>query len=193
MMVSSKNSTPILYLGLVLCLLLLQAGFGGSDLAQDRAECADKLVGLTGCLSYVSGQAKAPTLDCCNGFKDVLDKSNKCICILIKDRDDPNLGLKINATLAVKLPSICHAPFNITKCIDALHLAPNSKEAKEFEDLAKLAGKEGSTPAAAPTASNATVGTASRSSGGWDRRWTVAKVAFWIAPLLFIAHMFFLV
>lgn len=114
---ASKSSTLIVDL-LVLCLLLLfQSDFGGSDLAQDRAECANKLVRLSGCLTYVSGEAKTPTLDCCDGFKDVLEKSDKCICLLIKDRNDPNLGLTINATLAVMLPSICHVPANITKCI----------------------------------------------------------------------------
>ncbi|XP_028765911.1 protein YLS3 [Neltuma alba] len=193
-MASKSSTTTIMDLGFVLCFLLLLAGFGGSDLAQDRAECADKLVGLSGCLSYVSGEAKAPTIDCCNGFKDVLEKSKKCICLLIKDRNDPNLGLKINATLAVKLPSLCHAPANITECVNLLHLPPNSKEAKEFEDLAKMAGKDGSTPSAS-TASNSTAGTASstneRNGGGWDRRWTVATVAFWISPLLFIIHMLF--
>ncbi|XP_054820574.1 non-specific lipid transfer protein GPI-anchored 6-like isoform X2 [Prosopis cineraria] len=171
----SSRTTTTIDLGLVLCLLVLVllAGFGGSDLAQDRAECTDKLVSLTSCLSYVNGEAKAPTLDCCNGFKDVVERSNKCICILLKDRDDPNLGIKINATLAVKLPSICHAPTNITDCINILHLAPTSKEAKDFEYLGKLAAKNGSTTPAPSTASNASAGgTASCSD---DRRWPVAK------------------
>jgi hypothetical protein len=98
-------------------LLIILVGFGSSNLDQDRAECADQLVGLATCLPYVGGQAKAPTLDCCTGLKQVLQKSRKCLCILIKDRDDPNLGLQINATLALGLPSACHAPLNTTECV----------------------------------------------------------------------------
>ncbi|KAL2954948.1 hypothetical protein AAZX31_18G000900 [Glycine max] len=66
----------------------------------------------------------------------VLEKSKKCICILIKDRDDPNLGIKINATLAIQLPTACHAPANnITLYL--LHLVPNSPDAKVFEGFQK--------------------------------------------------------
>ena len=92
-------------------------GSAKSDFQQDRAECADQLVGLATCLPYVSDDAKAPTLDCCSGLKQVLDKSKKCLCVLIKDRDNPNLGIKFNVSLVAKLPSLCHSPVNVTECI----------------------------------------------------------------------------
>lgn len=86
------------------------------DINQDKQECASQLVGLATCLPYVSGQAKAPTQDCCAGFKQVLKESRKCVCILVKDRDDPSLGLKINATLALTLPATCHSPASVNDC-----------------------------------------------------------------------------
>ena len=98
-------------------LALLSVGFVSSNIDQDRAECADQVVGLATCLPYVGGEAKAPTPDCCSGLKLVLDKSRKCLCVLIKDRDDPSLGLKVNLTLALGLPSACHAPADIKDCI----------------------------------------------------------------------------
>ena len=98
---------------LVIMMLLMSAS---ADFAKDRQECADQLVGLATCLPYVGGEGKSPTLDCCTGLKQVLQKARKCLCILIKDRNDPNLGLKINATLAMGLPSACHAPANISAC-----------------------------------------------------------------------------
>ncbi|KAL2239694.1 UNVERIFIED_CONTAM: hypothetical protein Sindi_0610600 [Sesamum indicum] len=57
-------------------------------------------------------------MDCCTGFKEVLQKSKECLCLLVKDRNDPSLGFKINATLALSLPSKCNAPVNqsITDC-----------------------------------------------------------------------------
>ncbi|GAA0162209.1 hypothetical protein LIER_18351 [Lithospermum erythrorhizon] len=109
-----------------------------SDLAKDRGNCADQLVGLATCLPYVGGDAKTPTTDCCTGLEQVLKNSKKCLCVLVKDRNDPNLGLKINATLALGLPDKCHAPHaDVSKCPALLHLPPNSTDAKVFEDFAK--------------------------------------------------------
>lgn len=119
-MVSRKCESPMSRLRCLLAAAVTAAaviGSGRSNLDQDRAECADQLVGLAGCLPYVGGDAKAPTIDCCTGLKTVLQKSKKCLCILIKDRDDPDLGLKINATLALGLPTACHTPANITECV----------------------------------------------------------------------------
>lgn len=131
---------------MLLVVVLLVVGFAKSDLSKDREECADKLIDLASCVPYVGGEAKTPTIDCCTGLKAVLDRSKKCLCILIKDRDDPNLGIKINATLAIQLPSACHSPANITQCVDLLHLAPNSPDAKVFEGFQKSAKTNSSTP-----------------------------------------------
>ncbi|XP_065861751.1 non-specific lipid transfer protein GPI-anchored 6-like isoform X2 [Euphorbia lathyris] len=130
--------------------LIMVVGYGSANFEQDRAECADKLLGLATCIPYVgtAGKAKAPTMDCCSGLKQVLEKSMKCICILIKDRDDPNLGFKVNATLAATLPSACKAPANITQCIDLLHLPPTSPDAKVFAGFANLT--QSSTPTPTP-------------------------------------------
>ncbi|KAE8705691.1 glucan endo-1,3-beta-glucosidase 4-like [Hibiscus syriacus] len=85
-------------------------GFASSHVNQDKAECADKLAGLAPCIQYVGGEAKTPTVDCCGGIEQVLDKNMKCLCELLKDKDDPSLGLKINTTIEATLPSTCHAP-----------------------------------------------------------------------------------
>jgi hypothetical protein len=91
------------------------AGVGG-DFAADRQECSDKLVSLATCLTFVQGQSPAPTPDCCAGLKTVLQTSPKCLCVLVKDRDDPDLGLKINVTRALGLPAACKAPANVSDC-----------------------------------------------------------------------------
>ncbi|KAI4317505.1 hypothetical protein L6164_025369 [Bauhinia variegata] len=187
------GSKRITNLPLSCLLFLLLAGFAAPDLAKDRTECADQLIGLATCLPYVSAQAKAPTIDCCSGLKQVLDKSRKCLCILIKDHDDPNLGFKINATLAMQLPNACHAPINITECIDLLQLKPHSSEAKVFEDFGKTTATNSSTPA---SSGNATASTGKgpsaeeNSDGGWGKRWLVAEVISAILPLLLISHIF---
>ncbi|XXG64198.1 hypothetical protein AAC387_Pa05g2210 [Persea americana] len=141
----------------VLCLV----GFGRSDFASDRNECGDQLVGLATCLPYAQGEAKMPTPDCCSGLKQVVAKSRKCLCVLVEDRDDPDLGFKVNATLALKLPSSCGAPINVSECIDLLHLAPNSSQAQVFKQFqSSLEGKNSTT-----TTTNAGKGNSISSSG----------------------------
>ncbi|KAK3124716.1 hypothetical protein QOZ80_7BG0591170 [Eleusine coracana subsp. coracana] len=129
--------------------MMMVVGVGG-DFAADRAECSDKLVGLATCLTYVQEHATAvaPTPDCCAGLKTVLQTSRKCLCVLVKDKDDPNLGLKINVSKALGLPAVCKASANISDCPRLLNLAPNSKEAQVFEDYAKQAGAQVGPPSA---------------------------------------------
>lgn len=150
-----------------------------SDLAKDREECADQLVGLATCLPYVGGDAKAPTIDCCTGLKQVLSRSKKCLCILVKDRDDPNLGLKINATLALGLPAACHSPANVSDCPALLHLAPNSTEAKVFEEYTNSTkGSSTSAPVSSAKGNSSSSGSSAQIQNGSGRgkRWLAVEM-----------------
>ncbi|KAL8484242.1 hypothetical protein ACS0TY_026799 [Phlomoides rotata] len=131
------------------CTMVLVLCVATSDINQDKEKCQNQLVSLATCLPYVGGEAKSPTSDCCTGFKQVLRDSRPCVCILIKDRNDPSLGLKINATLALSLPARCNAPLDqsVADCPAILHLPPNSPDAKVFEDFAKGANKSNTTAA----------------------------------------------
>ncbi|PWZ56810.1 Protein YLS3 [Zea mays] len=133
------------------------ASVAGGDMSADKTECADQLVGLAPCLQYVQGQARAPPPDCCGGLRQVLGKSPKCLCVLVKDKDDPNLGIKINATLALALPNACGATrANVSHCAQLLHIPPGSKDAAVFSP----GSDKGST--AAPAKDNSTATTDSR-------------------------------
>ncbi|GAB4835127.1 hypothetical protein Ancab_000036 [Ancistrocladus abbreviatus] len=144
---------------LVLIMMIMTVvEFASADdqLTKDKQECAPQLGVLAPCLSYVSGNgdAKTPTPDCCAGLKQVLKSSKRCLCLLVKYKDDPSLGLKINTTAALSLPTVCHAPANVSECPALLHLPPNSPDAKVFDDFAK--GATGNSPPAAT--SNSTGG-----------------------------------
>ncbi|XP_048137188.1 non-specific lipid transfer protein GPI-anchored 6-like isoform X2 [Rhodamnia argentea] len=156
----SRNMGIAVPLGMLMLMLLL--GLSSSDSAQDRAECTDQLVGLATCLPYVGGDAAAPTPDCCSGMRLVLRKSLKCLCILVKDRNDPSLGLKVNTTLALSLPASCHAPVNVSQCTELLHLAPNSTDAEVFDGFEKSLEKRNSTSLS--NEGNSTDGTAGSSA-----------------------------
>ncbi|GMH10275.1 hypothetical protein Nepgr_012116 [Nepenthes gracilis] len=153
-----SNSSCILAVSTLM--MIMAAGFGSSgssDLDKAKQECAPQLVGLSPCLDYVSGEGiAAPSKDCCTAVKLVLKSSRKCLCLLIKYSDDPNLGLKINQSAALGLPNACHAASNISECPALLHLDPNSADAKMFNDYAKKAAGTTSSPASAATSSNST-------------------------------------
>ncbi|MED6108925.1 Non-specific lipid transfer protein GPI-anchored 14 [Stylosanthes scabra] len=122
------------YTLLLAIVVIVGSAMGDSSNDKDKEECTQQLAGLATCLPYVGGGgAKAPTPDCCNGLKQVLKNSKKCLCLIIKDRNDPNLGgLQINVTLALGLPTVCNAPANISKCPELLHMDPKSPEAQVF-------------------------------------------------------------
>ncbi|KAH7570721.1 hypothetical protein JRO89_XS05G0166700 [Xanthoceras sorbifolium] len=175
------------YLVLV-SMLIISSAMG--DKAKDREECTDQLVGLSTCLPYVGGEAKAPTPDCCSGLKQVLNKDKKCLCVIVRDRNDPELGLNINVTLALGLPSVCHQPANVSQSL--LHMDPNSPEAQVFYQFDKSSDDGGSSPAPAPTPSPTAGGnTMSSKSKGTNhgccngKRWLELEVVFGGALLLY--------
>ncbi|KAG2671493.1 hypothetical protein I3843_13G000500 [Carya illinoinensis] len=142
----------------ILVLLSVMLSHMVADPAKDREECQQQLVGMATCLPYVDGEATAPTPDCCNGLKQVLKNNKKCLCVIIRDRNDPDLGLQINVTLALGLPSICHAPANVSNCPVILHMDPNSPEAQVFYQLGRSSNRSTSSPAPTPTVGGETSG-----------------------------------
>lgn len=110
------ESWRISLVAIAIALLMATLVSAGEDKAKDKEECTEQLVGMATCLPYVQGQAKTPTPDCCSGLKQVLKSDKKCLCVIIQDRNDPDLGLQINVSLALALPSVCHAVADVTKC-----------------------------------------------------------------------------
>ncbi|KAH0782425.1 hypothetical protein KY290_002023 [Solanum tuberosum] len=131
-----------------LVLFFILCVFGNSDIEKDKEECTQSLIGLATCLPYVGGNAPAPTPDCCTGLKQVLKASKKCLCLLIKDRNDPDVGLQLNVTLALTLPSVCKAPANISECPALLHLPANSPDAQVFYQIANNSSSIAGSPSA---------------------------------------------
>ncbi|KAJ4843551.1 hypothetical protein Tsubulata_007969 [Turnera subulata] len=151
-------------LALVLVIVVVSSEvvmLGIADSDKDKDECAQQLVGMATCLPYVQGNAKAPTPDCCTGLKEILKADKKCLCVVIKDRNDPDLGLQINVTLALGLPSVCHAPANVSQCPALLNLPPNSPDAQVFYQFGNTSNHTTTAggPAPSPTAGGTEQGT----------------------------------
>ncbi|KAH7675441.1 Bifunctional inhibitor/lipid-transfer protein/seed storage 2S albumin protein [Dioscorea alata] len=89
-----------------------------------------------------------PKPDCCSGFKEVVTKSLKCVCVLIKDRNEPGLGFKVDVQRALTLPHECDVLTNVSDCPRLLNLVSNSPQAKEFLQFANEL-KNGTRPTSA--------------------------------------------
>ncbi|KAJ6835316.1 protein YLS3-like [Iris pallida] len=179
--------------------VLCMAGTGWSDIASDREECTDQLVGLSTCLSYVQGSAKSPTPDCCTGFKQVVSKGLKCLCVLIKDRNDPSLGLKFDVYRALSLPTKCdlQPPSNVSTCPKLVGIPENSPQAKEFYKFEEVVEGKGS-PTDAGNATKNSTGIASSggnhvSSGRRERSLRVEMGGVKISSLVILVFLLVLV
>ncbi|KAI5647682.1 hypothetical protein M9H77_33687 [Catharanthus roseus] len=153
-----KSTKTLMKLVFLVFLVSILFDLAASDDAKDKQECTNALVGLATCLPYVGGNSKAPTPDCCSGLKQVLKDNKKCLCLVIKDRNDPDLGLTINVKLALGLPTVCQAPANISKCPELLHLDPKSPDAQIFyqnghASSSSIAGSPASSPASSVASS----------------------------------------
>ncbi|URE19005.1 Protease inhibitor/seed storage/LTP family, partial [Musa troglodytarum] len=195
---------------LTLLLLLSLLGSGRADFASDRAECGNQVIGLATCLAYVQGHAEDPSPDCCSGLKQVVAKSFRCLCVLIKDRNEPNLSFRFNFTRALLLSPKCDVTANLSDCPRLLNLAPNSAEAKFFEQFgmdikatAAGAGAGNSTGNASPTEnknggrdktlSNASDGESNKSwsrlSTGGEQVMEMKTVSCFILLFVTLAHV----
>lgn len=89
---TSRVSPHMLVLATALMLIINHAM---GDSAEEKQKCAAQLTGIATCLPYLGGNAKTPTTDCCGGLVQAIKDNKKCICLIIKDRDDPDLGLSL--------------------------------------------------------------------------------------------------
>ncbi|XP_009758741.1 non-specific lipid transfer protein GPI-anchored 31-like [Nicotiana tabacum] len=112
------------------------------------ADCNNLVLNLADCLSFITNGSteKKPAGTCCSGLKMVLKTDADCLCEGFKN--SAQLGVALNVTKALSLPSACHvsAP-SVTNC--------------------GLSIGSGAAPALSPTAvsPSATAGTPSTAAG----------------------------
>ncbi|XP_055830736.1 non-specific lipid transfer protein GPI-anchored 5-like [Solanum dulcamara] len=90
---------------MALVMVLIVAIYWNGALAQSG--CMTTLVGLSPCLNYVSGNSSTPSSSCCSSLSSVVQSNPQCLCALINGGGS-NLGIAINQTLALGLPSACN-------------------------------------------------------------------------------------
>jgi len=102
---------------LMFIIVASMVAFVSSNFTKDRQECQNQLITLSSCLNYVAGEAVRPSPQCCAILDQRINQTKRCLCILVRDRNEPSLGLKLNATRAVRLPTVCHANNNPLECL----------------------------------------------------------------------------
>ncbi|KAF7153293.1 hypothetical protein RHSIM_Rhsim01G0091200 [Rhododendron simsii] len=148
----------------LLPILALMVAAAAATMEQDEKDCADQLANLAACIPFVSGTAKKPTPQCCEDTQKVKSAKPKCLCVLIKESADPSMGLPVNTTLALEMPSACNIDAKVSDCPSLLNLSPDSPDAKIFKT-----GADSSTSSATnsqPTPTSSSTGTSSSSSSG---------------------------
>ncbi|KAJ6802422.1 putative non-specific lipid-transfer protein-like protein [Iris pallida] len=82
-------------------------GTNAPTAAAPEADCSSALVSLAGCLTFVEDGSKEakPQRECCSSLKEVVKKEVGCLCQAFKQSAD--LGVKLNITKALALPSAC--------------------------------------------------------------------------------------
>ncbi|KAM7478952.1 hypothetical protein LguiA_027165 [Lonicera macranthoides] len=71
-------------------------------------DCSSVILNLADCLSFVTAGStvKKPEGSCCSGLKTVLKTDAECLCEGFKN--SAQLGVSLNITKAMTLPSACH-------------------------------------------------------------------------------------
>ncbi|XP_027063620.1 non-specific lipid transfer protein GPI-anchored 26-like isoform X2 [Coffea arabica] len=123
---------------LVLVLVLILSLWSGAK-AQSGSSCANTLVGLSPCLSYVTGNSSTPSPACCTQLAGAVQSAPRCLCTLTNGASN-FMGLNINQTLALALPGACNVR---TPPISQCNSAANGP-----------ASSPASSPAAAPAATS---------------------------------------
>ncbi|KAF3657372.1 putative non-specific lipid-transfer protein-like protein-like [Capsicum annuum] len=74
--------------------------------AQSSDDCTNVLISMSPCLNYITGNSTAPSSGCCTQLGTVVKNNPSCLCQVLNGGAS-NLGLNINQTQALALPTAC--------------------------------------------------------------------------------------
>ncbi|XP_020591732.1 non-specific lipid-transfer protein-like protein At5g64080 [Phalaenopsis equestris] len=102
---------------LTLFAFLLSTLFAGSAAQSSSSSCTSALLSLSTCLNFISGNAMTPPSSCCSQLNSVVNSEPQCLCAVLNGDAASGLGISINTTKALALPTACkvHTP-PISQC-----------------------------------------------------------------------------
>ncbi|KAI3865065.1 hypothetical protein MKX03_017695 [Papaver bracteatum] len=98
-------AAPLRMMEMVLLVILVTA-FAARVTAQ--SSCTKVIMGMAPCLTYVTGNSSTPSTSCCSQLTTVVQTQPECLCSMLNTGAGAALGLAINRTLALALPSACN-------------------------------------------------------------------------------------
>ncbi|XP_015086791.1 non-specific lipid-transfer protein-like protein At5g64080 isoform X2 [Solanum pennellii] len=88
------------------------------QVAMAQSDCTSTLITMASCLSFVTGSAKTPSASCCSALSGVLQSKPRCLCVIVNGGGS-SLGVQINQTQALALPSSCNLQTPpVSKCYE---------------------------------------------------------------------------
>ncbi|XP_019164666.1 PREDICTED: non-specific lipid-transfer protein-like protein At2g13820 [Ipomoea nil] len=175
-------ASKVAEMGLILAVAAMMMLWKGAT-AQSNS-CTSALIGLTPCLTYVTGNSSAPSSSCCTQLSGVVQSNPQCLCLLLNGGGS-NLGVNINQSLALALPAACKVQTPpVSQCNAAVPAsspvgsqAPPTSEPKETPQVPN-------TPAGSKTVPSTTAGGPSSAADG------TAKASFrFLGFLVFAATL----
>ncbi|KAL8540613.1 hypothetical protein ACS0TY_002024 [Phlomoides rotata] len=88
--------------------LSVAVGSAAKSAPAPAVDCSSLVLNMADCLSFVmaGSTTKKPEGTCCSGLKTVLKSDAECLCEAF--RNSAQLGVTLNVTKAITLPSACH-------------------------------------------------------------------------------------
>lgn len=104
---SSNSLKAMAKTGITALTIALMAGMWTVTMEQSSSSCTSVLISLSPCLNYITGNSSTPSSGCCSQLASVVASQPKCLCEAISGDAASSLGISINRTVALGLPSAC--------------------------------------------------------------------------------------
>ncbi|KAL3749105.1 hypothetical protein ACJRO7_010232 [Eucalyptus globulus] len=75
--------------------------------AAQSSSCTNALISMSPCLNYITGNSSAPSSSCCSQLANVVRSEPQCLCQVLNGGGS-SLGISINQTRALSVPSACN-------------------------------------------------------------------------------------
>ncbi|XP_044487158.1 non-specific lipid transfer protein GPI-anchored 5-like isoform X2 [Mangifera indica] len=86
--------------------ILIIAGALWAGAAAQSSDCTNVIISMSPCLNYVTGNSSTPSSSCCSQLSSVVKSQPQCLCQVINGGGS-SLGINVNQTQAMALPSAC--------------------------------------------------------------------------------------
>ncbi|XP_050236060.1 non-specific lipid transfer protein GPI-anchored 5-like [Mercurialis annua] len=81
--------------------------FAAGGMAQSSS-CTNVLISMSPCLNYITGNSSTPSSQCCSQLASVVRSQPQCLCEVLNGSAASSLGVNVNQTQALALPTACN-------------------------------------------------------------------------------------